>query len=121
MHRSHVSTCRNGPGNTVYLDALGLEKSFVESCEVQALATVFLVGDIATGADDLRLTCIAKLAHLGEKVVTSEHSVEKNLLRQDNHQINPLKRVKQKIGALNLSAALMLQWPRRRTNAHHNH
>ena len=87
-------------GGTTNLDAFGLEKSFVESREVQALAAVFLIRDIATGANDLGFTCIAKLAHLGEKVVTSEHSAEKNLLQQDNHQINPLKRVKQKIGAL---------------------
>ena len=58
-------------------DAFGLQQCFIKSGEVQAIATIFLVGDIATCADEIRLADITQIFDFIEKVAPSEHRFRK--------------------------------------------
>jgi len=54
-------------------DALGFQKCFVESGEVQTITTVLFVRDVATGAYEIRLADITKFFDFVEKVAPGEH------------------------------------------------
>jgi len=53
--------------STAKLNALGFKQGLIEGSEIKALSAVLLIGDIAAGPDDLRLTHIAKLFDLGKQ------------------------------------------------------
>ena len=54
-------------------DTFGFQKCLVESGEVQTISTVFFVGDVATGANQIGLADITQLFDFVEKVAPSEH------------------------------------------------
>ena len=70
MHGSDVAEFAAALANlasTAKLNALGFKQGLIEGSEIKALAAILLIGDIAAGPDDLRLTHIAKLFDLGKQ------------------------------------------------------
>ena len=79
MHRGHIAEL--APAFThlaraTKLHTFGLKQGLIEGSEVQALAAILLVRDIAASTDNLGLTHIAKLFDLGQQFRTCERHFE---------------------------------------------
>ena len=74
-HVAELATAFANLARATQVDALGLEQGFIESGEIEALASIFLTRHIAAGTDDIRLTDVTKLFDLGQKFRTNKHCV----------------------------------------------
>ena len=68
-----ATTFANRSTTAAQIHALGLEQGLVERCEIQAIATIFLVRDVSASSHQIGFGNISKFFDLGKQLGTGQH------------------------------------------------